>query len=72
MKRSYAIVMITAVVIFVLVVILLSIMYWNQQEKFFPEDEANYVHRRNPNIAVAECHYQGLTPILTCAYDSKV
>lgn len=72
MKRSYAITLLTSVVFFVLIIIFLSSVYWNNQEKYFPEDEAQYVHRRNPSVAIAECHYQGMTPILTCSYDSKV
>lgn len=60
------------VTIFILIIILLVCIYWNSSEKYFPEDEVKYVHRNNPAVAIAECHYQGNTPILTCSYNSKI
>ena len=60
--------------IFTLIILaLLTCVYWNKgKERFFPEDEAHIVHRKNPDAGISECKYQGMTPILTCSYKSKV
>jgi hypothetical protein len=55
-----------------IVLALVTCIYWGRTEKFFPEDEAHIVHRINPNAGISECKYQGMTPILTCSYKSKV
>lgn len=60
--------------IFTLIILaLLTCVYWGKApEQFFPEDEAHIVHRKNPDAGISECKYQGMTPILTCSYKSKV
>jgi hypothetical protein len=60
------------IAIFTLIVLtILTCIYW-RTEQYFPEDEAHIVHRKNPNAGISECKYQGMTPILTCSYKSKV
>lgn len=70
--KYYTTLVLAIVLVFVMVVMIVSCMYWDKKETFFPEDEVKYVHRKNPSVAIAECHYQGMTPILTCSYESKI
>jgi hypothetical protein len=38
----------------------------------FPENEANLFHQKENKYGIAQCKYQGITPILTCSYESRV
>ena len=65
-------ILITIAISVLMIIFIISAILWNSTESFFPEDEAHYVHRSNPAVAVAECEYQGMTTILTCGGQSKV
>lgn len=65
-------IIISIAVSLIMIIFIISVIMWNAPESYFPDDEAHYVHRKNPAVAVADCRYQGMTPILTCAYQSKV
>jgi len=59
----------------ILVIGFITVLYWNvnfSETYYFPYGEARFVKRKNPAVGISECHYSGETPILTCAYESKV
>lgn len=72
MSRRYSRIIVGISASFVAMVFLITWCLWVHAEPFFPDSEARVVNRKPGHLAVAECNYSGSTPILTCAYDSKV
>lgn len=38
----------------------------------FPKNEAHLFHQKENKYGITQCKYQGMTPILTCSYESRV
>jgi len=46
--------------------------YFQQMQSTFPDNEAKFYKSLKNTYGIAQCKYQGMTPILTCSYDSKI
>lgn len=63
---------ISALILLFLILIIVKISKENYSEKPLPEGEAKYYYNKENQYGIPQCKYGGLTPILTCSYDSKV
>lgn len=53
-------------------VILTYITTTKEKYESFPYNEAKFYKSKENTFGIPVCKYQGMTPILTCSYDSRV
>jgi len=59
----------------IIILVLMILVYTgasSEQYRSFPYNEAKFYKSRQNTFGIPVCKYQGMTPILTCSYQSRV
>jgi len=64
------------IIVFIILYFVLQLFISNEFYKYFnssfPNNEAKFYKSLHKTYGISQCKYQGMTPILTCSYDSRI